>query len=463
MEKKNTVFSILLLVSYALLIGILIAIMIKNNFSEKNKFRNVYTMSKILTIKNMVANSHNSEIIFAFSSSGEASGLTSSYKSYLKLLNKDKCIENYKPCGILDTIGHKLCIDETLDCPINNMKVDTIHRTDNYLAKNYHYTQLSNTSIDYRLFYSNSYEEGNVGVIIVKSKDEPKYISKSNFIVDSDFYEKLFGSGKLLEDLSSVLGISNDKDKNDNNNNNDDTGNMIKIVQLLIDASGGETELYKLGAKGILVFLTSSYNEQLDRFKKYIETKLEEEGEEDIYFNHIGDSFYVKNYIGFKSSKDIDKFLKFDFTIFNKKFPSITASTLALPLALIIAIASIILIIFMGCGEQKSYFEPLALIFQFIIIYLPSLGFLIYSLIIYLQVNKNKKIEELKSIQSDEFINNFIKEFVSQCQEYLLIFCTIVIIGISFILFLITIIIYKVKDNQPDYSYVARTSQKTYN
>ena len=76
MEKKNTVFSILLLVSYALLIGILIAIMIKNNFSEKNKFRNVYTMSKILTIKNMVANSHNSEIIFAFSSSGEASGLT---------------------------------------------------------------------------------------------------------------------------------------------------------------------------------------------------------------------------------------------------------------------------------------------------------------------------------------------------------------------------------------------------
>lgn len=135
MEKRNTFFSIPLLVSYGLLIGILIAILINNNFSEKNQFRNIYYMSKILTIKNMVANNHNSEIIFAFTPSGEASGLTSNYKSYLKLLNKNECIENYKPCGILDTIGHKLCIDETLDCPINNMKVDTIHKTDNYLAK----------------------------------------------------------------------------------------------------------------------------------------------------------------------------------------------------------------------------------------------------------------------------------------------------------------------------------------
>ena len=462
MEKKNTVFSILLLVSYALLIGILIAIMIKNNFSEKNKFRNVYTMSKILTIKNMVANSHNSEIIFAFSSSGEASGLTSSYKSYLKLLNKDKCIENYKPCGILDTIGHKLCIDETLDCPINNMKVDTIHRTDNYLAKNYHYTQLSNTSIDYRFFYSNSYEEGNVGVIIVKSKDEPKYISKSNFIVDSDFYEKMFGSGKLLEDLSSIFGISKDKGKNDNNN--DDTGNMIKIVELLIDASsGGETELYKLGAKGILVFLTDSYNELIDRFKKYIETKLEEEGEEDIYFHHIGDNFYVKNYIGFKSAENINKFLKFDFTIFNKKFLSSRVSMLTLFLILAIAITFIVLIFLFAFKKDKYFFKPLGLILQFFFIYLTSLGFLINSVLIYFQVNKNKKLEELKAIESDEFINNFIKEFVSQCQESLLIFCTIIIIGLSFIIFLITIIIYKVKGNKPDYSFVARTSQKTYN
>ena len=119
--------------------------------------------------------------------------------------------------------------------------------------------------------------------------------------------------------------------------------------------------------------------------------------------------------------------MKFDFTIFNKKFLLITASTLALILILVIAFASIILIIFIGCGEQKSYFDPLALIFQFILIYLPSLGFLIYSLIIYLQVNKNEKIEELKSIQSDEFINNFIKEFVSQCQEYLIINLIIVL------------------------------------
>ena len=79
---------------------------------------------------------------------------------------------------------------------------------------------------------------------------------------------------------------------------------MIKIVELLIDASsGGETELYKFGAKGLLVLLTDSYNQQLERFKKYIERRLEEDEEIDIYYNHIGDNFYVKNYIGFKMLK----------------------------------------------------------------------------------------------------------------------------------------------------------------
>lgn len=181
----------------------------------------------------------------------------------------------------------------------------------------------------------------------------------------------MFGSGKLLEDLSSIFGITKDKGKNDNNNNNDDTGNMIKIVELLIDASsGGETELYKLGTKGILVFLTNSYNELIDRFKKYIETILEEEGEEDIYFHHIGDNFYVKNYIGFKSAEDINKFLKFDFTIFNKKFLSIRVSILPLFLILGIAITSIVLIFLIAFKKDKYFFKPLGLILQFFFIYL---------------------------------------------------------------------------------------------
>ena len=179
MCKKIIVFGILLLVSIALLIFILSVIANKNCFSENKKFEYIYYFSKIMTINSIVSNNHNSEIIYDFSSSGEAFGLTSNYKNFLKLTNKEGCIENYKPCGILDTIGHKLCIDETLDCPINSMKVDSIQRTDNYLDENYLYAPLSNITINYRFFYSNIYPERNVRIIIIETKDEPKYLSQT--------------------------------------------------------------------------------------------------------------------------------------------------------------------------------------------------------------------------------------------------------------------------------------------
>ena len=219
---------------------------------------------------------------------------------------------------------------------------------------------------------------------------------------------------------------------------------MIKIVELLIDASsGGKTELYKLGAKGLLVLLTDSYNQQLERFKKYIERRLEEDEEVDIYYNHIGDNFYVKNYIGFKNAEDINKFLKFDYNILKKKFPSNITATLAVVLIAIICFFFIFLLFFIICCSYETIFHWGMLTAQFIIFYLLSLGFLIYSLLEYLQMKKNKTLEELKSIQSDEFINKFINEFLSKFQESMLIFCTVIIIGISFLLFLITVIIYK--------------------
>lgn len=62
------------------------------------------------------------------------------------------------------------------------------------------------------------------------------------------------------------------------------------------ESDEGEMELYKMGAKFLFVLITDDYNKKLEGFKKYIEKKLEEDDEEniDIYFNHIGDNFYVK-------------------------------------------------------------------------------------------------------------------------------------------------------------------------
>ena len=328
------------------------------------------------------------------------------------------------------------------------MKVDSIQRTDNYLDDNQGYAQLSNTTINYRFFYSNYYPERNVSVIIIKTKDEPKYLSQSNFIVDYELYKELFGDLKLIEDLSSILGMGNDKSKNDNNNNNDDDNidKIIKIVEILSDSDDGELALYKLAAKSLLALLTYDYNQKLERFKKFIETKLEEDEEEniDIYFKHIGDNFYAKNYIGFKSVDDINKFMRFDYKIYKKKFPSFRAASVALGglIFMCLLIVGSLYPLFTG-KDSKFFLLRLFLILpQYIIFYGFSLGFFIYALIIYIKVNKNKKLEELKSIKSDEFINSIIDDFVSECKKSSLIIATLIVNSISIVIHIISMIFY---------------------
>ncbi len=396
----------------------------------------------------MILDNHNSEIINQFSATGEASGLTTNYKNLLKLSKKNGCAQNYKPCGVLDTVGNALCIDQSFQCPINSMKVDFSSRESDYSSNGYISTPLASTSYNHKFYHSNNYIEGNSGVIIIKSEDEPKYITKSNFLVDYEIYKDLFGDLKLIESLSGVLG--GDNGKNNDGDDDDDNKEAVKIVQLLLDESDeGEMELYKMGAKFLFVLITDDYNKKLEGFKKYIEKKLEEDDEEniDIYFNHIGDNFYVKNYIGFKKVEDINKFLKFDYSIYKKKFPNATASKFALADAIVIGSFVVVFIIFKIKYSSDVFFKSYLLYAQCIVFYGASLGFFIYCIVIYIQVNKNKTLEELKSIESDEFINSFIKDFVSKCQENALILSTMIISFITFISHLITIIIYKKGDD----------------
>ena len=133
----------------------------------------------------------------------------------------------------MDTYGNLLWIDEILECPINKMKVDLDLRTDDYLNNNYNYAPLSNMTYNYRFFYSNEFTDGNNSVIIIKSEDEPKYITMNNFIIDDEVYKEKFGDIEILEDLGNFLGdIFNKKDKTQNTI--DYIDKSIKIVQLLV-------------------------------------------------------------------------------------------------------------------------------------------------------------------------------------------------------------------------------------
>ena len=100
---------------------------------RKSKKGMVYYLSKIATVKNIVRTNHLSQIFNDFNKEGNLEGININYQRLLELIEDNKCKKGYKQCGILDTIGNILCIDEIFDCPINQLNVDLRTERNKYL------------------------------------------------------------------------------------------------------------------------------------------------------------------------------------------------------------------------------------------------------------------------------------------------------------------------------------------
>ena len=341
------------------------------------------------------------------------------------MVRENGCAENYKPCGILVTIGNILCIDEEYDCPINEMIVDLSSKKNKYLALNYEMGELSNSLYNYRLYYTNRNINGNSSIILIKTEDDeekPKFITYDSLIIDTDVMEEVFGKLKLNENNNSYY-------------NSDDVDLLLRIGLKLINLEA-LADLSKAFANDI----AEQNKKNVKKFKEFImENYINTKENNDIYYNHIGDNFYVKNYIGFKSKEDINKFMNFDFNIYKKIFPNrlsaILAACSSFMLFLIISILTSISP-YAQKNDKAFYLTVNFSSMHFII----SLGFLIYSSVIYIQVYKSNTIKILKTIQSDELINKFINEFISQFEKTKLILSTIVILSSSFLLNLVGLI-----------------------
>ena len=134
--------------------------------------------------------------------------------------------------------------------------------------------------------------------------------------------------------------------------------------------------------------------------------------------------------------------MRFDFDIYKKKFPSYVSTIIALSSLIMITMCLSALFICLAPSIlAKGYNSYVIIMFSFI--YYPSvIGFLIYAICAYFIVNKSKTLDDIKSVKSDEFINSFIEDFVSECQKSTLIFCTIGITAVSLILDVISILLY---------------------
>ena len=439
-------FFLLRIFSYAILSGIFIAIYCSKSSTEKQKFKYIYYLSKILTIKSIILDNHYSEILDGFTDSGDPLTVPNTYRNLLKLVkNANECKSGYKPCGILDTYGNVLCIDEYLECPVNKIKADHISKASLYSSQNYNSISLNEMSNNYKLFYSNQFTEGNAISIIIKTKDEPKYITNSNFLLDSDAFKEVFGDKEFLDKIADALGLIDDKKKNDEN---DVVEHIIKIFQVTEEIKD-KADMALKGAKLLYTVLTYEYNKNVEKFNDYVKEQIEllDEDNIDIFYEHIGDNMYVKNYIGFRSVEDINKFMRFDYNIYKKKFPSFNAAIGAISGAsILLSILLYLLFYLFCCGKQyfsdNSNLSKLLTVSGSIIFYGFALGYFIYALCIYFMVNKNKSLDELKSIKSDEFITNLIDDFISECQESTLIIISLFLISLSIIIHIISLIFY---------------------
>ena len=233
------------------------------------------------------------------------------------------------------------------------------------------------------MYYTNRNINGNSSIILIKTEDDeekPKFITYDSLIIDTDVMEEVFGKLKL----------------NENNNSyyySDNVDLLLRIGLKLINLEA-LADLSKAFANDI----AEQNKKNVQKFKEYImENYINTKENNDIYYNHIGDNFYVKNYIGFKSKEDINKFMNFDFNIYKKIFPNrLSAILAACSSSMLFLIISILTFIspYVQKNDKAFYLTVNFSSMHFII----SLGFLFYSSVIYIQVYKSNTIKILKTI-----------------------------------------------------------------
>ena len=493
-----------------IIIGLLISFGISSSIIEKGISKNerVYYLSKIATIKNIVKINHNSKIFDHFNSDGNLEGITTKYNKLLNLTTNDGCKEGYKKCGILDTLGNVLCIDNNFGCPINKLTVDLLANKRKYINQGLKEIYNENLIYNYKFYYSNESLDGNRIVSLLFADERPRYITSSNFIVDLAAYKDYYN-----DKFDNLIQGKDDKDSEGKNFGE----NLISIF-----APDEYVEKLIKTSLSLLSFMEDSDNDK-EKFKNYVENKLKtEENKIDKYYLNVGENAYIKNYIGFKSLKDVNRFMNFDYNIYKDNYPTKTTYIIALVI-LIFDICYLAIIFILYCDifeedyqkyknkkdnnnnnnvrngnnnsqynntidgmnvkkddlkkdnessklydannenkkiekkifERKITFKCLKAYSFFIFLILMSFAFIALNLyllihsanILYKNHNNKKKLNILNNIESDDFIQRFLYEFKKKCRISSLLILTIVLLGATILIYIpgIIIVLYLLK------------------
>ena len=186
--KENDFFihyMISVIIEFIIFLGLIIYY-----FASRNEF--IWFNSKIMTIEGILNyNYENYKIYLSFKDYDYYNALNYSYYDLLKNSSKDKCPENLKQCGILDTYGNKLCLNKDIPCPINDLVLDKTSKKLEYNEKGYQqiYYKILRKYEGYSFYYKNTSINNRIISSLLYLDFEPRLFDNHNFILDLEAYE----------------------------------------------------------------------------------------------------------------------------------------------------------------------------------------------------------------------------------------------------------------------------------
>ena len=194
MKKYSLIISILsslFLIAFSVILEYIII-----KISDKKD--SIWMFSKIEIFNNILSDNIYNFPILNFTKDLKAIYLNYNYEFLLNHSTNNICEDGFKKCGILDTFGNIMCLENNLPCPINEIIIDNKEKEREYINKGFYSLELNEIK---NLFYTNNSIDKEIIIELKYSETQPKLITEENLIIDKFIYEKITGNNYFNDSI----------------------------------------------------------------------------------------------------------------------------------------------------------------------------------------------------------------------------------------------------------------------
>ena len=415
---------LLLILSELLIIAAhIIVCVMYGKYTSPNWNQKIWMSSKIKTINNLMKENNNNIYPILEVESNSSIVYNKNYKYLLEHSSTSKCKENYKKCGILDSMGNIMCIPNEDQCPINDLIVDSRNNQNNLLNSKYNvcYPEFLKSNNE-ALYSSNKATDKGIIIKIVPSNETQYIINPYNFIFDNDMYQSYKKSSTSSTSKTSSWWPSWSWPSWTRPSWNIPKFNLLNIK------NGGGGGFRRLGDE--IIYGDPDVTNFI--FKKFYEPI-----NIDKTFRNISNKINAGYYLGFKDIDSMNKFANKDFyNFYFERYPNVCSFVFTIILFVIFSIL-IIYSLTKLCHKDvdNEEFDRSDMLCGKLCIIIPYtaffIGFFIYFTVKYTELYKRKEAGELINIKADPFLEDYLKEINAQIPKGNLTLSVIILYVVS--------------------------------